>query len=77
MSDTIVATIPKNAREEIRVILNEFNGHKLLNIRIFVNVDDRPDRRPTAKGLTIKRHLLPALMEALAKAQAAIEATGE
>lgn len=73
MADTIVAVIAKNAREEIRVVLTNFKGHDLVDVRVFGEADGKPVRVPTRKGIAVKPALLPALIAALAKAR---DATG-
>lgn len=73
MTDNTIATIPKNAREEIRVALTNYKGHELVDVRVFVESEIRADHVPTRKGIAVKPSLLPALIEALAKAR---DATG-
>ena len=31
-NERLIASIPKNAREEIRISLDQFNGHQLFNV---------------------------------------------
>lgn len=64
MAETLIATIDKNAREEIRISLSEFNGHDLANIRVWFRTDDG-DMRPGNKGLAFKLEKLPAVIQAL------------
>lgn len=41
MTDTtIIATLRKNAREDLRVSLDKFNGHDLLSLRVWFGTDD-------------------------------------
>lgn len=60
----LVATIPKNSREKIRVSRDEYNGHDLINLRIFYDAGEG-DMRPSKKGLAFKVSILPEMMEAL------------
>ena len=69
MSDTLVATVPKNAREEIRVVLGEFNGRQIASARVWFEAEDG-SMRPGKAGLGFKIALLPAVVEALQKAEA-------
>jgi hypothetical protein len=71
MTDITIASVSKNAREEIRVVLTNYKGHDLVDLRVFVEADGRADRVPTRKGIAVKPALLPALIEALAKARLA------
>jgi hypothetical protein len=75
--DKTIATIPKNAREEVRVALCEFNGHDLFAVRVFTDpAGATGDRVPTRKGLTASIRLLPDIIRALTKAEAEAKAAG-
>lgn len=69
----LIATIVKNAREEIRARVGEYRGHRFADLRIFV---DAPGERaplgrvPTKKGVAIPIAALPEVIAALRKAQA-------
>ena len=72
-----LAVIRKNALEEIRVGLSEFNGHDLLNIRIWTEPGDGgAERIPTKAGICCNVRLLPELIDALQKAEAQARAGG-
>ena len=65
-SGTLIAVVPKNQREEIRVSIDQFKGTELLDVRIFANFDDGDgERRPTKKGISVKVERLPELIAAL------------
>lgn len=64
MTEHVVATIPKNSREHVRVGLGEFKGHQLFSVRVWVDKGDGA-ALPTQKGLTCAVALLPALIEAM------------
>ena len=64
----LIATIEKNSREEVRVSLDQFKGHDLVDIRTFADFDDVGERRATKKGVSLKRERLPDLIEALQQA---------
>ena len=73
----LVATIRKNALEEIRIGLSEFNGHDLLNIRIWSEPrNGGAERIPTKAGICCNVRLLPELIEALRQAEAAARQAG-
>lgn len=67
MSSTI--DISKNRREILRIQREEYQGHDLVKVRIWVS-DDSGELRPTRKGLAIQASLTPSLIEALAKVSA-------
>lgn len=63
-----IATIRKNAREDLRVTLEEFRGHHLLNLRIWFDADDG-EQRPGKQGVALRLDLLPHLRTALSEAE--------
>ncbi|WP_454917296.1 transcriptional coactivator p15/PC4 family protein [Xanthobacter sediminis] len=70
MADRHIATIRKNAREEIRVSLGEYNGHQLFSARVWFEADDG-SMRPSKAGLAFRVDRLPDFAEAV---QAALKA---
>ncbi len=70
MDGTTVATIPKNAREELRVTVGEYNEIPLIDVRVWT-VPTVPGGEATAtkKGLSLRhdtwRELLPEIARAL------------
>ena len=60
-----IATVPRNALEEVRVRLSRFKGNDLVDVRIFAEPDDSEERRPTKRGIALNVVLLPKLLEAL------------
>jgi transcriptional coactivator p15 (PC4) len=74
MSDprTLIAIVPKNSTDEVRVSLNRFNHHDLVDVRTFT--DPRTggsERIPTKAGVSLRIEALPALITALVRAQLA------
>lgn len=63
--------VEKDAFSEIRIELTDFFGKLYCDLRIFDNHQGR--RVPSKKGLTIPITMLPALIDGLAKAEAATE----
>ena len=70
---SLIATIRKNSREEIRIVSEAFKGHDLISIRVWFEAEDG-SMRPGKSGLSVRHALLPDLLAALAKAG---EAGGE
>lgn len=68
--ELLVATLPKNSREEIQVRCREYEGIPLVDVRVFTKpaVPGEP-AKPTKKGLSLRpetwRELLPHLAVAL------------
>lgn len=59
----MIAAIPKNAREEIRVSVDDFQGHRLCNVRVWYR--DGEELRPGKQGIALRLDLLPQLVTAL------------
>ena len=64
-----IASLQKNAREELRVDLTEYRGHRLLGLRIWADKSDGSGKVATPKGVTVKVAMLPAIRAALADAE--------
>ena len=66
----LVAVVPKNQTQEIRIELGEFNGHDLVHIRVWVDRrDGEGGRLPTKAGVVCRVGLLPELIAALQSAE--------
>jgi hypothetical protein len=65
-----IAKFWKNRRrvESLHVSLSEYEGHALINVRIYATGTDGIDR-PTTKGVAMSIRKLPELARALAKAE--------
>jgi hypothetical protein len=67
----VIAELRKNARERVRIALDEWQGHHLIDIRVTTQFAEAVDVwAPTKKGLSVNVSMLPALREALAAAEA-------
>jgi Transcriptional Coactivator p15 (PC4) len=66
-----IAKFWKNRRraESVRIELSEYEGHVLINVRIWATGTDGIDRR-TLKGVAMGIRKLPELARALVKAEA-------
>jgi len=77
LSQGALATIRKNAVEEIRIELTQFNGHDLLNVRVWTDPrNGGSERIPTRAGIACRVALLPEIIEALQQAEAEARARG-
>lgn len=70
MTDTpiMVAEITKNSSEAVRVVLDTFKGHQLVDLRVFATFSAASVPMPTKKGLSVNVALIPDLIEALQQA---------
>jgi hypothetical protein len=59
--------IPKNAREEIRVSVDDYRGIPLANIRVWYL--DGDEYRPGKQGIALRRELVPQLIDGLRAVQ--------
>lgn len=58
----IIAEIPKNAREIIRVEVEEYKGHRFISCRVWAK-NNEGESVPTRKGMSISlNHAEPVLM---------------
>jgi hypothetical protein len=65
---SVVAEFQKNARERIKISLDDFKNHKVCNIRVFY--ESEPGTwLPGPKGLAFSVNLLPELIAALQSAE--------
>jgi hypothetical protein len=64
-----IAIIRKNVREELRVSVDEFRGHQLINLRVWFEGEDGR-MRPGMQGVALRLELLSDLRAALEKAVA-------
>ncbi|MGH8507397.1 MAG: transcriptional coactivator p15/PC4 family protein [Gammaproteobacteria bacterium] len=63
-----IAVIKKNVLDEIRVMRREYKGHEFIDIRVYTELDGKPDKVPTKRGVTVAPHILGELIAALEKA---------
>lgn len=70
-----VASVRKNARQEIRIGLQEYEGRQIASLRIWFKAEDGT-MRPGKDGLNFRVDLLPELHVALAEAVRAADAEG-
>lgn len=75
MTDQHIATIPKNAMEELRISLSEFKGYNLISQRVWYRADDG-EMRPGKAGVVIRIERLQNLIDGLQAAQTAAQERG-
>jgi len=67
-----VYAFQKNSREEIRAFLSTWQGHELVDLRVFARKAGG-EWVPTRKGLTFARELIPEMARAVAELMKASE----
>ena len=67
----VISKFWKNRRrnESVRVSLSEYEGHSIIDVRVFATGTDGIDR-PTPRGVAMGIRRLPELSRALVKAEA-------
>jgi hypothetical protein len=72
-----IAKFWKNRRrsESVHVTLSDYEGHSLINVRVYATGTDGIDR-PTTKGVAMAINKLPELARAIAKAEAKAKELG-
>lgn len=76
MTEMLIADIVKNAHEFLRIELNEFRGHQLISLRVYVKPDHANAPVPTPKGVTCAITMLPDILAALRKAEGEAQRQG-
>lgn len=72
----IIATIAKNANEQIRVTLSEYKGRLLLGMRIWWHSVESNEWHPSKKGFACSIERLPELVTALREAERRVRDQG-
>ena len=72
--DRVIGMVEKNFKERLRVALTEYEGHALADLRIYIE-GETPGvfDRPTRKGVTFARRLLPEVIDLLKDAAEAAD----
>ena len=64
----ILATIPRNATEQLQICINSYKEKKYLDLRIYYTTDDGANWLPTKKGVTVSPDNLMLLKDAVEEA---------
>jgi hypothetical protein len=65
--ELLIATFQKNSREQVRVVVKDFRGHQIVDMRAYWTKDGA-EWFPSKKGLAVTTDKLPMLLGALHKA---------
>jgi hypothetical protein len=77
MEDTIIARLPKNGREELRISLTEFHDKPLVAARVYFRPESGGEMRPGKSGLNLRVSMLPDLIAALQQAESEARRLGQ
>jgi len=64
----VVAKLPMNTEEELRVSLDDLRGKPVVDLRIFATFTLARVHMPTKKGVSVGIERIPDLIEALSRA---------
>lgn len=67
----MLGTIRKNASEEIRLTVETFKGHEIVNVRVWFR-DAAGEYRPGKQGLAFRLELLGEVLDSLGRARKAV-----
>jgi hypothetical protein len=68
MEPVVISEFQKNKMEDFKLSLTEYQGHILLDFRIYFK-DKQGESKPTKKGITLNVKLFPELKEAITAAE--------
>ena len=64
----LIGEIQKNLKERIRVSIEEYRGHKFIDLRVYFEAENG-EWKPTKKGIALNGDSIDAVIEALQKAR--------
>ena len=68
MEPVVISEFQKNKMEDFKLSLTEYQGHILLDFRIYFK-DKEGESKPTRKGITLNVKFFPELKEAITAAE--------
>ena len=68
MEPVVISEFQKNKMEDFKLSLTEYQGHILLDFRIYFK-DKQGESKPTRKGITLNVKFFPELKEAITAAE--------
>jgi len=68
MEPIVISEFQKNKMEEFKLSLTEYQGHNLLDFRIYFK-DKQGESKPSKKGITLNVKFFPELKEAIMSAE--------
>jgi Transcriptional Coactivator p15 (PC4) len=68
----LLATVRKNAREEIRITRGDFKGFDIVGLRVWFEDRESGEMRPGKDGLAFRAELVDEIIEGLRAAKAEV-----
>jgi hypothetical protein len=76
VTSRVIADLPRNGRERVRVAVSEFKGARFADLRIYGTAADG-STVPTKQGVAIRRAILSQVIAALQEAERELNNTTE
>ena len=73
--ETEIFTIQKNRKEQLRIRLREYNGHPLLDLRVF-EPDSTGRLKASTRGVSVNVRLIGEIIEGLEQARGEFQRGG-
>jgi len=68
MDPILISEFPKNKTEDFKLFLTEYQGHTLLDFRIYFK-NKEGESKPSKKGITLNVKFFPELKQAIMDAE--------
>jgi Transcriptional Coactivator p15 (PC4) len=68
----LITEIQKNLKERVRVSIEEYRGHKFIDLRVYFEAQEG-DWRPTKKGIALNHECIDSVIQALQDASRNLE----
>ena len=68
----IIGEIQKNSKEKIIISINEYEGHKYIDLRVYYEDNKTLDLKPTRKGIALSKKNIKEIIKFLDEASGII-----
>ncbi len=65
MSERLIGEVTKNSKEKILISLNEYQGHKYVDLRVHYEDETSGEYKPTKKGIALSVKVIPEIISKL------------
>ena len=64
----IIGEVQKNSKEKIIISINEYEGHKYIDLRVYYEDSNTLDWKPTKKGIALSQKSIKEVLSYLSEA---------
>ena len=68
----IIGEVVKNSKEKIVISINEYEGHKYIDLRVYYEDNNTLDWKPTKKGIALSKKNIKEIIKYLDEASGII-----